>query len=130
MKMKYIVLLLAFPVVSWFCRCARPEWVSLVKTCTRNTIASFPYAEAKATASSECNISPLWQATGASAGVGGMDNCQNCVYVLERIKQGYQEHCCCHLRRNFLQGRRVRWKRCLKEYAVSSLHHCLFGETM
>merc|ERR1712196_578624 len=21
---------------------------------------------------------------------GGMDNCQNCVYVLERIKQGYQ----------------------------------------
>merc|ERR1711918_11461 len=27
---------------------------------------------------------------GDGAGVGAMDNCQNCVYVLERIKQGYQ----------------------------------------
>ena len=27
---------------------------------------------------------------GSTAAVGAMNNCQNCVYVLERIKQGYQ----------------------------------------
>ena len=86
-KMKYIVLLLAFLAVAN----ATQTRMGLRKDIKKLTGFSFLGVEAKVTASSEMqHKSAMAVANKASAGVGGMDNCQNCVYVLERIKQGYQ----------------------------------------
>ena len=96
--MKYIVLLLAFLAVAN----ATQTRMGLRKDIKKLTGFSFLGVEAKVTASSEMqHKSAMAVASKASAGVGGMDNCQNCVYVLERIKQG-------------------RWKRCLWSMPSSS----------
>eukprot|EP00942_MAST-04A_sp_MAST-4A-sp1_P009828 g9828.t1 len=80
--MKYIVLLLTFIA---FTNAAE------IKDINEVTGFSFLGVEAEVTASSEMqHKSAMAVASKASAGVGAMDNCQNCVYVLERIKQGYQ----------------------------------------
>jgi hypothetical protein len=83
--MKYIVLLLAFIALS---SASATETKDVMELTGYSFLGLTAEATNKAQTSSEMQHKSA-MATAQKVG-GGMDNCQNCVYVLERIKQGYQ----------------------------------------